>query len=105
MKITTGQVISHYRIIEQIGSGGMGIIYKAEDLKLKRLVALKFLPPDITRDADAKMRFIHEAQAASALEHNNICNIHEINETEDEQVFMVMAYYEGETLKNRQFQN
>ena len=101
MKITTGQVISHYRIIEQIGSGGMGIIYKAEDLKLKRLVALKFLPPDITRDADAKMRFIHEAQAASALEHNNICNIHEINETEDEQVFMVMAYYEGETLKNR----
>ena len=69
----------------------MGVVYKAEDTKLKCTVALKFLPPQWTRDSEAKARFIHEAQAASALEHNNICNVHEIDETEDGQMFIAMA--------------
>jgi len=76
-------------------------VYKAEDTKLKRTVALKFLPPDLTRDDESKVRFIQEAQAASALQHNNICTIHEIDETEDGQMFIVMACYEGQTLKNK----
>ncbi|NLP11259.1 serine/threonine protein kinase, partial [bacterium] len=77
------------------------MVYKAEDTKLKRTVALKFLPPAMTADPVAKERFIQEAQAASALEHPNICNIHEISETEDGQIYIVMAYYEGQTLKER----
>ena len=96
-----GQTISHYKILEKLGEGGMGIVYKAEDIKLKRTVAVKFLPPELTRDEEAKKRFIHEAQAASALENNNICNIHEIDQTEDGQLFVVMACYEGETLKEK----
>jgi len=96
-----GKTISHYKIIEKLGEGGMGIVYKAEDLKLKRTVALKFLPPELTRDPEAKERFIQEAQAASALDHPNICNIHEIDETEDGQMLICMAYYEGETLKDK----
>jgi len=79
----------------------MGVVYKAEDTKLKRTVALKFLPPELTRDAEAKARFIREAQAASSLDHTNICTIFEINETEDAQIFIAMACYEGQTLKDK----
>jgi len=96
-----GQVISHYKILAKIGEGGMGVVYKAEDTLLKRMVALKFLSPALITDPEAKERFIQEAQAASALEHPNICTIHEINETEDGQLYMVMACYEGQTLKDR----
>ena len=96
-----GSTILHYEILEKLGEGGMGVVYKAEDIKLKRVVALKFLPPTLTSDPEAKERFIHEAQSASALDHNNICTIHEINETEDGQLFIAMAYYEGENLKDK----
>lgn len=96
-----GQSISHYNILEKLGSGGMGVVYKAKDTKLKRFVALKFLPTGLTRDEDAKARFVHEAQATSALDHVNICTIYEINETDDGQMFIAMAYYEGETLQKK----
>jgi len=95
------EIISHYRVLEKLGSGGMGIVYKAEDIKLHRTVALKFLPFELTSDETAKKRFIREAQAASSLQHNNICTIHEIDETVDGQLFIAMDYYEGETLKNK----
>jgi len=93
-----GKTVSHYSILDRLGGGGMGIVYKARDLSLDRFVALKFLPPDLTRDIEARERFIHEAKAASALEHGNICSVHEIGE-HDGQTFIVMGYYEGETLK------
>jgi serine/threonine protein kinase len=96
-----GDVISHFRILQKIGGGGMGVVYKAEDVTLKRLVALKFLLPDRIRDDTAKKRFFKEAQTASALDHPNICTIHEINETEDGLIFICMAYYTGESLKTK----
>ncbi len=96
-----GRVVSHYKILQHIGGGGMGVVYKAEDNRLKRTVALKFLPAELTRDPEAKQRFIHEARAASALDHPNICNVHDIGETDDGHMFIVMAYYEGESLQKR----
>ncbi len=96
-----GKIISHYKISEELGRGGMGVVYKAHDIKLDRDIALKFLPPELTRDPEAKQRFIHEAQAASALDHNNICVVHEIGETEEGQIFICMNFYEGETLNQK----
>ena len=96
-----GETISHYRVLKLLGAGGMGEVYQAEDTRLKRLVALKFLSPALVQDRDAKERLVHEAQAASALDHPNICTIHEIDETPDGRLFVAMAYYEGETLKER----
>jgi serine/threonine-protein kinase len=95
-----GQTISHYKILEEIGSGGMGVVYKAQDTKLDRTVALKFLPPHISINKEEKQRFIHEAKAAAALNHINIVTIYEINEFED-QTYIAMEYLEGETLKDK----
>jgi eukaryotic-like serine/threonine-protein kinase len=90
--------VSHYEILDRIGGGGMGVVFKAQDLKLNRLVAIKFLATDTTDDREFRERFLREARVASSLDHPNICTIYEIDEDEDHQLFMVMAYYEGETL-------
>ena len=95
-----GQTVSHYRILEKIGEGGMGVVYKAQDLKLDRPVALKFLSTDLTRHPEAKQRFDHEARAASALSHPNVCTIHDIQE-HDNQVFIVMDFVDGHTLHQK----
>jgi serine/threonine protein kinase/tetratricopeptide (TPR) repeat protein len=95
-----GKTILHYRIIEKLGQGGMGAVYKAEDTKLKRIVALKFLPPQVLADEADKARFVHEAQSAAALDHPNICTVYEINEADD-QIFISMAYLPGGSLRER----
>ena len=96
-----GETVSHYRILSEIGAGGMGVVYKAEDLRLGRFVALKFLPPQLMRDADAKRRLFAEARAASTLDHSSVCTIYDVEELPDGRAFLAMAFLDGETLKQR----
>src|SRR6266850_6431605 len=96
-----GTAVAHYEVLAKLGGGGMGVVYTARDTRLGRLVALKFLPPQWSHDEGAKQRFVREAQAASATHHRNICTIHDIQTAADGQLFIVMAHYEGQTLKQK----
>ena len=96
-----GRRVAHYEVIEKLGGGGMGVVYKARDTRLKRTVALKFLPPTLSAREEARQRFEHEAQAASSLDHPNICTVHDSGQTDDGHLFIAMAYYQGETLKKK----
>ncbi len=97
----SGRTVSHFRVLEALGAGGMGVVYRAEDVRLNRTVALKFMLPRYGIDADATARFLREARAVAALDHSNICTVHEVGESEDGQLFLAMSYYAGETLKDR----
>ena len=97
----TSKKVAHYELIKKLGSGGMGVVYKALDTKLDRYVALKFLPQELMMNEEIKKRFIQEAKTASSLQHNNICTIHEINESDDGKMFICMDYYQGQTLEDR----
>jgi serine/threonine protein kinase len=96
-----GQTVATYRIVDLVGEGGMGVVYRAEDQRLGRTVALKFLTPSLTRDENARARFLNEARAASALDHRNVCLIHDIAETADGQLYIIMPFYKGESLQRR----
>lgn len=97
----TGRIVAHFRVLEPLGAGGMGMVYRAEDTRLGRPVALKFLLPQTSLDASAKARFLHEAHAAAALDHPNLCTIYEVGESDDGRLFLAMALYSGDTLKAR----